>query len=57
MIAAKRQAARLLDAMTADGFHGDLCRYCSLGYASTRYRDAVEPLWGGLPTPRLLCAG
>ena len=56
MIAAKRQAARLLDAMAADGFHGDLCRYCSLGYASTRYRDAVEPLWGGLPTPRLLCA-
>jgi benzoyl-CoA reductase/2-hydroxyglutaryl-CoA dehydratase subunit BcrC/BadD/HgdB len=42
--------------MAVDGFHGDLCRYCSLGYASTRYQDAVEPLWGGLPTPRLLCA-
>jgi benzoyl-CoA reductase/2-hydroxyglutaryl-CoA dehydratase subunit BcrC/BadD/HgdB len=56
MIAAKRQAPQLLDAMAADGFHGDLCRYCSLGYASTRYQDAVEPLWGGLPTPRLLCA-
>jgi benzoyl-CoA reductase/2-hydroxyglutaryl-CoA dehydratase subunit BcrC/BadD/HgdB len=56
MIAAKRQAARLLVAMEADGLTGDLCRYCSLGYASTRYRDGGEPPWGGLPTPRLLCA-
>ena len=36
MIAAKRQAPALLDAMAADGLHDDLCRYCSLGYASTR---------------------
>jgi hypothetical protein len=56
IIAAKRQAPAFLDAMDADGFHGDLCRYCSLGYASTRYRRAGEPPWGGLPTPRLLCA-
>jgi benzoyl-CoA reductase subunit B len=56
MIAAKRQAPQYLDAMDADGLHGGLCRYCSLGYASTRYATAAEPPWGGLPTPRLLCA-
>jgi benzoyl-CoA reductase/2-hydroxyglutaryl-CoA dehydratase subunit BcrC/BadD/HgdB len=56
LIAAKRQAPPLLEAMDADGLAGDLCRYCSLGYASTRYRGASEPPWGGLPTPRLLCA-
>ncbi len=37
IVAAKRQAPKFLDAMDADGLHGDLCRYCSLGYASTRY--------------------
>ena len=57
MLAAKRQAPRYLDALDADGLHGDLCRYCSLGYASTRYPGAAEHApWGGLPTPRLLCA-
>jgi len=56
IIAAKRQAPQFLDAMDADGCHGGLCRYCSLGLASTRYPNAGEPPWGGLPTPRLLCA-
>ena len=56
MIAAKRQAAPFLDAMDADGIGANLCRYCSLGYASTRYADAGDPPWGGLPAPRLLCA-
>ena len=56
IIAAKRRSAAYLDAMEEDGFHGDLCRYCSLGYASTRYHGATEAPWGGLPTPRLLCA-
>jgi benzoyl-CoA reductase/2-hydroxyglutaryl-CoA dehydratase subunit BcrC/BadD/HgdB len=56
IVAAKRQATPFLDAMDADGLHGNLCRYCSLGYASTRYADAGRPPWGGLPPPRLLCA-
>ena len=56
MVAAKRQAPGFLEAMDADGLHGGLCRYCSLGFASTRYPHAGEPPWGGLPTPRLLCA-
>lgn len=56
IVAAKRQAPAYLDAMAADGHHEGLCHYCSLGYATTKYRDAQEPPWGGLPTPRLLCA-
>ena len=56
LIAARRQAPAYLDAMEADGFHKGLCRYCSLGFASTRYRGVQEPPWGGLPTPRLLAA-
>ena len=56
LVAAKRQAPAYLDAMAADGLHQDLCRSCSLGYATTKYRDVQEPPWGGLPTPRLLCA-
>jgi len=56
VIAAKRQAGGLLDAMAADGLHDGLCRYCSLGYASMRYGGAASAPWGGLPPPRLLCA-
>ena len=56
IVAAKRQAPAYLDAMAADGYHEGLCHYCSLGYASTKYRDVQEPPWGGLPPPRLLCA-
>jgi len=56
IIAAKRQSSAYLDAMAADGHHEGLCHYCSLGYASTKYRDVQEPPWGGLPAPRLLCA-
>jgi benzoyl-CoA reductase subunit B len=56
LVAAKRQAPAFLDAMAADGLAGSLCRYCSLGLATTRYPQAGEAPWGGLPTPRLLCA-
>jgi benzoyl-CoA reductase/2-hydroxyglutaryl-CoA dehydratase subunit BcrC/BadD/HgdB len=56
LIAARRQAPAYLDAMNADGLHAGLCRYCSLGYASTRYGGVQAPPWGGLPPPRLLCA-
>jgi len=56
VVAAKQQAPVYLDALAADGFHDGLCRYCSLGYATTRYAAVHEPPWGGLPAPRLLCA-
>ena len=56
LVAAKRQAPAFLDAMAADGVPDQLCRYCSLGLATTRYAKAGEAPWGGLPQPRLLCA-
>ncbi len=56
IVAAKRQAPAFLSAMAADGIPGPLCRYCSLGLATTRYPKAGDAPWGGLPTPRLLCA-
>jgi benzoyl-CoA reductase/2-hydroxyglutaryl-CoA dehydratase subunit BcrC/BadD/HgdB len=56
LVAAKRQAPAFLDALTADGLPQQLCRYCSLGLATTRYARAGEAPWGGLPAPRLLCA-
>jgi benzoyl-CoA reductase/2-hydroxyglutaryl-CoA dehydratase subunit BcrC/BadD/HgdB len=56
LVAAKRQAPAFLDAMTADGIPAQLCRYCSLGLATTRYATAGEAPWGGLPAPALLCS-
>lgn len=56
LVTAKRQAPALLDAMRADGLPQQLCGYCSLGLATTRYRDSIEAPWGGLPPPALLCA-
>ena len=56
LVAAKRQAPAFLDAMAGDGLPAQLCRYCSLGLATTRYADAGEAPWGGLPKPSLLCA-
>src|SRR5690348_954014 len=37
IIAAKRRAPAYLDAMADEGYHEGLCRYCSLGFASTKY--------------------
>jgi benzoyl-CoA reductase subunit B len=56
LIAAKRQAGAYLDLLTEAGYHDGLCRYCSLGLASTLFGDRQPPPWGGLPPPRLLCA-
>ena len=56
LIAAKQQAPAYLDLMNDAGYHDGLCRYCSIGLASTLFADRVPPPWGGLPAPRLLCA-
>lgn len=56
LISAKRQAPAFFSAMAEDGLPDGLCRYCSLGMAATRYREAGEAPWGGLPKPSLLCA-
>ncbi len=56
LIAAKRMAPAVLDAMDEEGLPKGLCRYCSLGLAGTRHADRCALPWGGLPKPRLLCA-
>ncbi|HXE65123.1 MAG TPA: 2-hydroxyacyl-CoA dehydratase family protein [Bryobacteraceae bacterium] len=56
VISAKRLSPVYLDSMNARGFHDGLCRYCSLGLASTLCGDAVRAPWGGLPRPSLLAA-
>ncbi len=56
VIAAKRLASDYLDGMNALGYHPDLCRYCSLGLASSLIDLKERAPWGGLPRPALLCA-
>jgi benzoyl-CoA reductase subunit B len=56
LIAAKRLAPSYLDSLNARGYHDGLCRYCSLGLASTIAGDSSRAPWGGLPKPALLSA-
>lgn len=56
VIAAKRLSPDYLDGMNALGFHEDLCRYCSIGLASSKIDLGERAPWGGLPKPALLCA-
>ncbi len=56
IISAKRLSGHYLDILNSMGFHGGLCRYCSLAAASTLANDPESAPWGGLPKPALLCA-
>ena len=56
VVAAKQMAPAYLDAMDQRGYHDGLCRYCSLGLASTLHADRLPGPWGGLPRPALVCA-
>jgi len=56
VISAKRLANDYLDGMNERGFHEDLCRYCSMGLASSSIDLKERAPWGGLPQPALLCA-
>jgi len=56
VIAAKRLSADYLDGLNELGFHEDLCRYCSIGLASSLIDLKERAPWGGLPRPALLCA-
>jgi benzoyl-CoA reductase subunit B len=56
VVAAKRLAPYYLDKLNEAGFHGGLCRYCSLSMASTMTGDSDQAPWGGLPRPALLAA-
>ncbi|HUA18617.1 MAG TPA: 2-hydroxyacyl-CoA dehydratase family protein [Bryobacteraceae bacterium] len=56
LIAAKKLSEHYLDGLNARGYHEGLCRYCSLGLASTLDGDPERAPWGGLPKPALLAA-
>ena len=56
IISAKRLSGHYLDILNSMGFHGGLCRYCSLAAASTLANDPERAPWGGLPRPALLSA-
>jgi benzoyl-CoA reductase subunit B len=56
VVAAKRLSTEVLDGLGAMGFHEDLCRYCSVGLATSLVDLGARAPWGGLPPPALLCA-
>lgn len=56
VVAAKRLSTDYLDGLNALGFHEDLCRYCSMGLATSLVDLGERAPWGGLPRPALLCA-
>jgi benzoyl-CoA reductase subunit B len=56
LIAAKKLSEYYLDSLNARGYHEGLCRYCSLGLASTLDPNPERAPWGGLPKPALLAA-
>jgi benzoyl-CoA reductase subunit B len=56
LVAAKKLSGHYLDGLNACGYHEGLCRYCSLGLASTLDADPRRAPWGGLPKPALLAA-
>lgn len=56
LIAAKRLAPAYLDGLNRLGYHDGLCRYCSLGLASTIAGSSEQAPWGGLPKPAILSA-
>ncbi len=55
-ISAKQLSSTYFDAMTAKGFPGNSCKYCSLGLACTLANDPANAPWGGLPQPTVLVA-
>ncbi len=56
IIATKQLSGDYLDGLAKLGYHEDLCRYCSLGLASTLIDLKESAPWGGLPKPAILCA-
>jgi benzoyl-CoA reductase/2-hydroxyglutaryl-CoA dehydratase subunit BcrC/BadD/HgdB len=56
LIAAKRLSEYYLDGLNSRGYHEGLCRYCSLGLASTLDANPERAPWSGLPKPALLAA-
>jgi len=55
-ISAKQLSGRYFEAMVAQGYPANSCKYCSLGLACTLADDPASAPWGGLPKPVALVA-
>ncbi|RZJ12233.1 MAG: 2-hydroxyacyl-CoA dehydratase [Rubrivivax sp.] len=56
VVAAKRLSQDYLDGMNELGYNESLCRYCSIGLASSKIDLGERAPWGGLPQPAMFCA-
>ncbi|WP_457419368.1 2-hydroxyacyl-CoA dehydratase subunit D [Roseateles sp. P5_E7] len=56
VVAAKRLSQEYLDGMNELGYNESLCRYCSIGLATSKIDLGERAPWGGLPQPALFCA-
>jgi benzoyl-CoA reductase subunit B len=56
LVAAKQLSGYYFDRLSQLGFSEELCRYCSLGLATTLSGESERAPWGGLPKPALLSA-
>lgn len=56
VVAAKRLSQDYLDGMNRLGYNESLCRYCSIGLATSKIDLGERAPWGGLPQPALFCA-
>jgi benzoyl-CoA reductase/2-hydroxyglutaryl-CoA dehydratase subunit BcrC/BadD/HgdB len=54
VVAAKQKSAEYLGRLNAEGYRENLCKYCSLAYASTLEDDPAEAPWGGMPRPTVV---
>jgi benzoyl-CoA reductase/2-hydroxyglutaryl-CoA dehydratase subunit BcrC/BadD/HgdB len=54
VVAAKQKSADYLGRLNALGYRENLCKYCSLAYASTLETDPDQAPWGGMPKPTVV---
>ncbi len=57
VVAAKQKSAEYLGLLNAAGYRENLCKYCSLSYASTLAASSPDAPWGGLPAPTMVISG
>jgi benzoyl-CoA reductase subunit B len=55
-ISAKQLSTHYFKVLDEQGYPGNSCRYCSLGFACTLDNDPATAPWGGLPKPIALVA-
>jgi len=54
VVAAKQKSPAYLARLNARGYRENLCKYCTLAYASVLEDDPEGAPWGGLPTPTMV---